>query len=85
MPPEVKMYSKDYCPYCRSAKNLFKNKNVAVEEIDLTDKPEEFDKLKAQTGMMTVPQIFINGKLIGGYSDVAALDQKGELDKLLQG
>ena len=81
---EVKMYTKDYCPYCKSAKQLFKNKGITVQEIDLTDNPEEFQKLREQTGLMTVPQIFINGKLIGGYSDAAALDSKGELDPLLK-
>ncbi len=81
---EVKIYTKDYCPYCRSAKNLFKNKGVQFQEIDLSDKPDEFEALKQQTGLMTVPQIFVNGKLIGGYSDAAALDQKGELDPLLK-
>ena len=80
---KVKIYSKDYCPYCRSAKILFKNKGVDIEEIDLSDRPEEFDRLRQQTGLMTVPQIFINGKLIGGYTDAAELDRNGELDKLL--
>lgn len=81
---KVEIYTKDYCPYCRSAKNLFKNKGVAFEEIDLSSEPERFEALKQQTGLMTVPQIFVNGKLIGGYSDAAALDAKGGLDPLLK-
>lgn len=80
---KVVIYSKSYCPFCDRAKALFKAKNVAFEEIKVDDKPEVYEKLKQDTGMMTVPQIFVNDKLIGGYTDLAALDQKGGLDPLL--
>ena len=81
--PKVTVYSKDYCPYCDRAKALLKSKGVAFEAIELQDHPGEFEKLKARTGLMTVPQIFVGEKLIGGYSDMAELDREGELDKLL--
>lgn len=81
--PKVIVYSKDYCPYCDRAKALLKSKGVAFEAIELQDHPGEFEKLKARTGLMTVPQIFIDEKLIGGFSDMAELDREGELDKLL--
>lgn len=81
--PKVTVYSKDYCPYCDRAKSLLESKGVAFEVIELQDKPAEFQALKERTGLMTVPQIFIGDKLIGGYSDMADLDRKGELDKLL--
>ena len=81
--PKVTVYSKDYCPYCDRAKALLKSKGVPFEAIELQDHPGEFEKLKARTGLMTVPQIFIGEKLIGGYSDMAELDREGELDKLL--
>lgn len=81
--PKVIVYSKDYCPYCDRAKALLKSKGVAFEAIELQDHPGEFEKLKARTGLMTVPQIFIGEKLIGGFSDMAELDREGELDKLL--
>lgn len=80
---KVTVYSKDYCPYCDRAKALLKSKGVAFEAIELQDHPGEFAKLKERTGLMTVPQIFIGDKLIGGYSDMADLDRNGELDKLL--
>jgi glutaredoxin 3 len=82
---KVKLYSKDPCPYCVHAKRLLTNKGIDFEEIDLTDRPEELQKIKASSGWRTVPIIFINDKLIGGYTDLRALDDSGELDKLLEG
>lgn len=81
--PKIVIYTKNYCPYCDRAKNLFTAKKATYEEINVEDKPGFYEELKKKTGMMTVPQIFINDKLIGGYTDLAALDQKGGLDPLL--
>ncbi len=81
--PKVVVYSKDYCPYCDRAKALLKSKGVAFEAIELQNHPGEFEKLKARTGLMTVPQIFIGEELVGGYSDLADLDRDGTLDKKL--
>lgn len=55
-----------------------------IEEINLDGKMDELNSLRARTGWRTVPQIFIGGKFIGGYMDMAALDGKGELDRLLK-
>lgn len=81
---EVIMYSKNPCPYCVNAKRLLDEKGVTYKVIDLTDKPDEMQKIKDETGWRTVPIIMINGKLIGGYSDMKALDEAGELDTLLK-
>lgn len=83
-PSKVTIYSKSYCPYCDRAKALFKSKGVAFDEIMLDDKDDEFAQLKQKTGLMTVPQIFINDTLVGGYTDLAALDREGKLDPMLQ-
>ncbi len=80
---KVVIYTKSHCPYCVRAKDLFTRKGVAFEEIHLDDKPEEFVNLKNRTGLMTVPQIFVNDKLVGGYSDVAQLDSEKKLDAML--
>ena len=80
---KVVIYSKNYCPFCVRAKSLFESKGVEFEEIMVDAKPELFVELKQKTGMMTVPQIFINDNLVGGYTELAELDQKGELDPLL--
>jgi len=72
MSPEIKLYKKIPCPYCDRAINFLNARNLQYEVIDLT-------------GWMTVPMIFINGKLIGGYNDMKALDEAGEFDRLVSG
>ena len=81
---KVVIYSKVRCPYCVAAKNLLGSKGVAFEEIMMDNKPEEYAALKARTGMMTVPQIFINDQLVGGYDELSALNEQGKLDPLLK-
>lgn len=81
---KIKMYKKNPCPYCDRAMNLFNEKKLQVEVIDLTNKPEEIDRIKNETGWRTVPIILINDKLIGGYNDLKALDESGELDQILK-
>lgn len=83
MSANVQIYTTAYCPYCLRAKQLLKNKGVEFEEINLEGKDEELKALKARTGWRTVPQIFIDGNMIGGFQDMAELDAKGELDKML--
>jgi glutaredoxin 3 len=80
---KVVMYMKIPCPYCVNAKRLLDAKGVAYETIDLTDKPEEMQRIKDETGWRTVPIIMIDGKLIGGYTDMKALDEEGKLDSML--
>jgi glutaredoxin 3 len=80
---KVVMYSKVPCPYCVAAENFFNDKEIVFQKIDLTDRPEEIDRIKQETGWRTVPIIMINDKLIGGYTDVKTLDESGELEKLL--
>ncbi len=81
---KVKIYSKSSCPACVMAKEILNKKNAPYEEISLDDKPEEIQALIARTGMKTVPQIFINGELIGGCSELMDLDKESKLDLLLQ-
>ncbi len=80
---QITIYSKTYCPYCVRAKKLLESKGVSFEEIMVDDKPELFTELKKKSGMMTVPQIYINDQLIGGYTELAALEEKNQLDRLL--
>ncbi|HEY4179292.1 MAG TPA: glutaredoxin 3 [Kofleriaceae bacterium] len=83
MSAEVKIYTREWCGYCTSAISLLKKKGVAFEQIHTDGKPDLRQWLVSETGQRTVPQIFIDGKSIGGYSDMSALDDDGELDKLL--
>lgn len=80
---KVVIYSKSYCPFCDRAKALIKSKGKTYEEISVEDQPELYTELKNKTGLMTVPQIFINDQFIGGFTDLKALDDKGGLDPLL--
>jgi glutaredoxin 3 len=65
------------------AKRLMREKGVAFEEIDVAVDQDKRRWLVETTGQRTVPQVFIDGKAYGGYTDIAALDRKGELDPLL--
>ncbi len=81
---KVTIYTADSCPYCVRAKALLQQKGVAFEEIKIAwDDEKAWDEARARSGMKTVPQIFIGEKCVGGYTDLAALESKGELDALL--
>ena len=80
----VEIYTKFLCPYCSRAKALLKGKGVEAEEIDITmGGPDRAAMLERAGGRTTVPQIFIDGKHVGGSDDLAALDRSGGLDPLL--
>ncbi|AHZ86516.1 Glutaredoxin 3 [Bdellovibrio bacteriovorus] len=81
---KVLIYKKIPCPYCDRAMHLMDDRGIDYDVVDLTDKPEEIERLKTETGWRTVPIIMINGKLIGGYTDLKALDEEGKLMPLLQ-
>jgi glutaredoxin 3 len=81
---KVQVYTTNYCPYCFRAKTLLQHKGVAFEEIDVTDDQALRDKMvKLAGGRRTVPEIFINDKIIGGYDELRALEDDGKLDELL--
>ena len=77
--PKVTVYTTDYCPYCTRAKALLNNRGIPFEEINLEESPDELIALKNRTGLRTVPQIFLDDKLVGGYTELKALDSSGEL------
>ena len=81
---KIEVYSTTYCPYCVRAKQLLDAKDVDYTEIDVTgDDTARIALVEKSGGRKTVPQIFINGRSIGGYDDLRALEESGELDKLL--
>jgi len=81
---KVEVYTKAFCPYCARAMNLLAGKGVEIEEFDLTmGGPKRAEMLQRSNGRTTVPQIFIDGRHIGGSDDLAALDRDGKLDPLL--
>merc|ERR1712053_14568 len=85
---KVLVYSKSYCPYAGATKDLLKTKGIDAKiiELDKVDNGAQIQSpLKDITGQGTVPNVFINGNHIGGNSDMQALEQKGELQKKVDG
>ena len=83
--PHVKIYTMRGCPYCTMAKSLLTRKGVRFEEVVAGRDPEVRAWLEEVTGQDTVPQVFVDGRSLGGFSDIDALDRKGELDPILRG
>lgn len=83
MSAAVTVYTTNVCPYCIRAKALLKKKDVPFREINVETRPELRTWLCDVSKQRTVPQIFINGAPIGGFSELAALDSAGKLDPLL--
>lgn len=81
---KVLLYKKNPCPYCDRAVNFLEGKGIAYDVVDLTNNLDELDRIKNETGWRTVPIIMIDGKLIGGYTDLKDLDEEGKLDALLK-
>ncbi len=81
---KVDVYTTTYCPYCVRAKSLLKSKGVAFNEIDVTnDEALRAKMVELSGGRRTVPEIFINDKIVGGYDELKALNDAGKLDSLL--
>jgi len=81
---KVEVYITSYCPFCVRAKSLLRSKGVAFTEIDVTDDDAQRERMvELSGGRRTVPEIFVNGRIVGGYDELRALNDRGELDKLL--
>ncbi|GIX15940.1 MAG: glutaredoxin-3 [Rhodothalassiaceae bacterium] len=82
---EVVIYTKSYCPYCRRAKALLRDKGVAFTEMDVEHDAARFAEMVARAGgRRTVPQIFIGGRHVGGCDDLLAAEGRGDLDRWLK-
>lgn len=80
----VEIYTKAFCPYCSRAMRLLAAKGVTPQEYDITmGGPQRGEMIQRSSGRTTVPQVFIDGRHIGGFDDLAALDGRGGLDPLL--
>jgi len=80
---KIEMYTKALCPYCIRAKSLLKNKGVDITDIPAAMDREKRREMNERSGRNTFPQIFIDGKHIGGCDDIFALENAGKLDPLL--
>ena len=80
----MKVYTTEPCGYCRTAKALLAKRRIAYEEINLARDPEGRAELVRLTGMMTFPQVVIDGEPIGGYQELALADRNGRLRELAE-
>jgi glutaredoxin 3 len=82
--PKIIMYATSTCPYCINAERLLLTKGVRdLNKILVDAEPQQRTLMMELSGRRTVPQIFINERHIGGFDDLRALDEAGELDALL--
>jgi glutaredoxin 3 len=80
----ILLYTAPFCGYCRAAKTLLRNKSLDFEEIDVAFDPgKRAEMIERAGGLRTVPQIFIHGRHVGGYDELAALERQGRLEALL--
>ena len=80
---KIEIYSTGICPYCEMANQLLQRKGADYTEIRIDLDTSKRDEMMARSKLRTVPQIFINGDAIGGYTDLVALDRNKQLDSLL--
>ena len=80
----VKIYSTSWCPSCVSAKRLLEEKNIQFEEINIEETGISREQLFELTGGMSVPQIVINNKSVGGFENLFELSQSGKLIEILE-
>ena len=77
------MYTTRWCGYCVRAKTLLDSKGLEYDEVSLDEDPAFRAKLRDLTGGWTVPQILIDDRPIGGYTELWRLDREGRLDELV--
>lgn len=83
MAKKVVVYTMNYCPYCERAKALLQRKGIAFEEVRVPEEDDAaWDALEKRSGMKTMPQIFADDELIGGYTELAARDAQDGLESL---
>jgi glutaredoxin 3 len=83
---QIEMYSSPLCGFCHAAKRLLAEKGVSFTEIDVLAEPaRKAEMVERADGRRTVPQIFVDGRGIGGCDELYALERRGELDRLLAG
>jgi glutaredoxin 3 len=80
---DVTVYTTEPCAFCARAKGLLKARGVEFEEINLSKDPAGREELARKTGMMSFPQVIVDGQLIGGFTEVQAAAESGRLDELL--
>ncbi|HEV7807125.1 MAG TPA: glutaredoxin domain-containing protein [Solirubrobacteraceae bacterium] len=80
---DVVVYTTNACGFCTRVKMLLNAREIEYREINVAGDPEAFVELAKSSGMMTLPQVFVDGVLIGGYNETAEADQTGRLQELV--
>jgi glutaredoxin 3 len=80
---EITVYSTEPCSFCARVKGLLQARGVQFNEVNLSKDPEGRVALASRTGMMTFPQVLVDDKLLGGFSEVQAAIESGRLDEML--
>jgi glutaredoxin 3 len=78
----IVLYTTPFCGYCRATKRLLADKGLVFEEIAF-DEEKRGEMIGRTAGMRSVPQIFIDGRHVGGHAELAALEREGRLDALI--
>ena len=82
---DIRIYTTGYCGFCHAAKSLLQARGLKYEEVDVTNEPQQRKWLIEQTGQRTVPQVFLGGVPIGGFTELSALDRSGKLAAIVKG
>lgn len=80
---EIRLYTWPHCPFCNNAKRLLDSKGLSYKDVNIYGNNEMKQALAEKTGQSTVPFIFVDEQFIGGYTELAELDNKGDFDKML--
>ena len=79
--PKIELYTSANCAFCVAAKNLLKSKGLDYAEFRVDTDPSRREEMLARAQRRAVPQIFIDGRHVGGFEDLAAAERSGELAK----
>jgi glutaredoxin 3 len=79
----VTVYTTEPCSFCARVKGLLKSRGVEYAEVNLSKDPEGRVELARKTGMMTFPQVIVDGELVGGFTEVQAAAESGRLEEML--
>jgi glutaredoxin 3 len=80
---DITLYTTELCSFCTRVKGLLQASGVEFAEINLSKDPQGRVELAGRTGMMTFPQVVVDGELLGGFNEVRAAVESGRFDELL--
>jgi glutaredoxin 3 len=80
---EITVYTTERCSFCVRVKGLLESREIAFTEVNLSRDPDGRIELAQRTGMMSFPQVLLDGKLLGGFAELHAAAESGRLDELL--